>query len=73
MSHLHRRLLHQAVLGFVTTQLLLNRALRQPRRRSERGSLSIEQAVIAAVLLAVAIGLAALIKAVVDSHSTNIK
>lgn len=60
---------------YVLTALIggLRHRLTTLRSEGERGSFSLEQAVIAAALLALAIGLAAVLVTAVTSHESSIK
>lgn len=56
-----------AVIGTLRTRLAAARA------EGDRGSFSLEQAVIAAALLAMAIGLTAVLIAAISNHESSIK
>ena len=56
----------QAVCGYLTARLGVS-------ERDERGSLTLEQVIIAAVLSAAAIAAGAAIVAAINSHQANIK
>lgn len=61
-------------LTYLATMMgVLRTRLADARTDSERGSFSLEQAVIAACLLALAIGLAAVLVAAVTNHESSIK